>query len=184
MPSLSRSNLYLGLVCLAFAALVAFVWVPLDATTGLVEKIRNRLVIGDGLAPTVAAVFVGLGGALLALAERKSPQQGGIARRNLLFLGVALGIVVAGVLVMRYAGPAAVALLGGERDYRLLRDTTPWKHIGFVLGGVVIVGGLIAQIEGRFRPSHLWIGLAVVLMLILLYDLPFDDLLLPPNGDV
>ncbi|MBC6408337.1 MAG: hypothetical protein GDA40_09620 [Rhodobacteraceae bacterium] len=65
MPSLSRSNLYLGLVCLAFAALLAFVWGPLDATTGLAEKIRNHLGIGDGLAPTVAAVCVGLGGTLL-----------------------------------------------------------------------------------------------------------------------
>ncbi|MBC6408336.1 MAG: hypothetical protein GDA40_09615 [Rhodobacteraceae bacterium] len=69
MPSHSRSNLYLGLVCLAFAALLAFVWVPHDATTGLVEKIRNRPGIGDGLAPTVAAAFVGFGGMLLALAR-------------------------------------------------------------------------------------------------------------------
>ncbi|MBC6408338.1 MAG: hypothetical protein GDA40_09625 [Rhodobacteraceae bacterium] len=80
MPSHSRSNLYLGLVCLAFAALLAFVWGPLDATTGLVEKIRNRLGIGDGLAPTVAAVCVGFGGMLLALAQT-GPLARPLARR-------------------------------------------------------------------------------------------------------
>ncbi|MBC6408335.1 MAG: hypothetical protein GDA40_09610 [Rhodobacteraceae bacterium] len=71
MPSHSLSNLYLGLVCLAFAALLAFVWGPLDATTGLVEKIRNRLGIGDGLAPTVATVCVGFGGMLLVVKKAR-----------------------------------------------------------------------------------------------------------------
>ncbi|MBC6408334.1 MAG: hypothetical protein GDA40_09605 [Rhodobacteraceae bacterium] len=90
MPSHSRSNLYLGLVCLAFAALLAFVWGPLDATTGLVEKIRNRLVIGDGLAPTVAAVCVGLGGTLLVEAQTWPLARPPLARPLARWLWVAL----------------------------------------------------------------------------------------------
>ena len=52
MSSHSRSNLITGLIFLAFAALVAFVWVPLDVETGLVEKVRRRIMIGDALART------------------------------------------------------------------------------------------------------------------------------------
>ena len=58
MSSHSRSNLITGLIFLAFAALVAFVWVPLDVETGLVEKVRRRIMIGDSLAPTLAAFLL------------------------------------------------------------------------------------------------------------------------------
>ena len=47
-----------------------------------------------------------------------------------------------------------------------------------------LVAGLIALIEGRLRPRTLLIGALAALALIVLYDLPFEDLQLPPNGDV
>jgi len=38
--------------------------------------------------------------------------------------------------------------------------------------------------EGRLRWRILIISLLAVLILMLIYDLPFKNLLLPPNGDV
>lgn len=184
MPSQPRSNLFLGLAFLAFAGVVAFVWVPLDVETGLIEKVRRRLLIGDALAPTVAAFFIGLGGLMLISSERKTPDQPYIDTASLSFIAMQITILVCGFLVMLYAGPFAVWLFNGETEYRLLRDTAPWKFIGYFAGGVFIVAGLISQIEGRVRWRNVLIGTCVVLGLIAIYDLPFDDLLLPPNGDV
>lgn len=184
MTSPSRSNLILGLVFVVFAALVAFVWVPLDVETGLVEKVRRRITIGDSLAPTVAAFFIGIGGALLVLFERRAPDQTSLRVANLIFLGRLLATLIIGFVIMRYAGPLAVALFGGETEYRLLRDTAPWKYIGYFIGGVFIVTGLITQAEGRMTARGILLGVLIVLALIAIYDLPFDDLLLPPNGDV
>lgn len=183
MISPSRSNLILGLTSLVFACVVAFIWVPLDTETGLIEKVRRITAIGDSLAPTVAAFFIGLGGVLLVL-ERKAPLQAGLSSANLRFIAVQIAVLVIGVLLMRYAGPFVVSLLGGETEYRLLRDTAPWKYIGYFLGGTFIVTGLISLTEGRVSGRSFGIAVCVVLVLILIYDLPFDNMLLPPNGDV
>ena len=94
-------------------------------------------------------------------------------------------ILAVGFSLMRYAGPVVVRLINVEKvEYRVVRDTVPWKYIGFTLGGTFLVTALIAWTERKLRLVHLLIGLGATLMLIALYDLPFDDLLLPPNGDV
>ena len=89
---------------------------------------------------------------------------------------------------MRHLGPILVntyvAISGLDLEYRLLRDMIGIKHIGFLIGGVIMVGGMIAVVEGRLSRRALIIGLIWSLVLILVYDLPFEDLLLPPNGDV
>ena len=184
----SHSTLFLGLAILGFAALLLFVWIPLDVDTGLIEKERRRTVIGDALAPTVAGAFLMIGGLGLILFERNDTDQPALNRQNLRFIATTLGIAVLAFLVMRYAGPLAVSISNGlsgtELQYRLLRDTAPWKYIGFLLGGTLLVAGLIWQVEGRLRLRTVAIGLGAVVVLILVYDLPFDDLLLPPNGDV
>lgn len=184
MTRQSKSNLIIGLLCIALALFAIFVWIPLDTDTGLLEKVRRRIKIGDALFPTVAAGFIAFGGLLLVLFERKAPNQPALRLRDLVFIASALALLLIGFAIMRHAGPVAVALFQGDAEYRLLRDTAPWKHIGFLLGGVVIVAGLISLAEGRFRPKVLGIAIAVVLAMIAVYDLPFDDLLLPPNGDV
>jgi hypothetical protein len=46
-----------------------FIWIPLDANAGIVEKVRRQVTPGDAFAPTVTAVNIGLGG-LLTLRER------------------------------------------------------------------------------------------------------------------
>ena len=99
-----------------------------------------------------------------------------------------MAIIFFSLVIMRYAGPAVVAianmLQGGELEYRLLRDTAPWKYIGFFTGGVLMIGGMISLVEGRFRGRTLVAAILAVVAMIVIYDVPFDDLLLPPNGDV
>ena len=78
----------------------------------------------------------------------------------------------------------AVALLGPEgAEYRPLRDTAPWKYLGFGLAGTLLVTSLIAFVERRFRWQMLIVGLGSTVVLAMVYDLPFDDLLLLPNGN-
>ncbi len=83
---------------------------------------------------------------------------------------------------MRYAGPLAAGALGEK--YRLLRDERPWKYVGFIIGGGGMIFGLMSLAEGRVQNIRLALALAIAAGLALIYDLPFEDLLLPPNGDV
>ena len=89
---------------------------------------------------------------------------------------------------MRWTGPLAVWLAGSASDtelsYRALRDTAPWKYIGYLTGGTMLVGGLIALINRCVTWRTIAIGLFVSAALAGIYDLPFEDLLLPPNGDL
>lgn len=188
MDDRSKSNAILGGFCLLAAVLVAFVWVPLDVDSGIVEQVRRRVQIGDSLAPITAAVFIAIGGLILLLVERRVPDQPVLGWGNLRFIGIAAAIVIVGFLIMRFAGPLAVELFnqlaGTERQYRLLRDTVPWRFSGYFIGGVFIVSGLMAQANGSLTWKNVGIATIVVIALILIFDLPFDDLLLPPNGDV
>ena len=184
----SKGNLILGGVTICFAALVIFVWIPLDTQTGLIEKVRRQVTIGDALAPTIAAGFLLIGGLMLVLSERNAADQPRVSSQDVLFgLALILAVTVS-VLVMRYAGPATVGvwnmISGGEAEYRLLRDTAPWKYIGFLLGGTMMITLLVSLVEGRMRAKTLLIAFVAVSVMAAIYDLPFDDLLLPPNGDV
>lgn len=182
MSAPRRTSVVFGLSVLALALFIALIWAPMDSATGMIEKVRRQVVIGDALAPTLAAMFLGLGGLLVALFERgdATPK---LTPRNLAYLTVLLLILITSFAVMRWLGPALASVLS-EDGYRVLRDTAPWKHLGFVAGGTGLVAGLITFVEGRFTLRSVLIGLTATLALIALYDLPFDDLLLPPNGDV
>ena len=48
----------------------------------------------------------------------------------------------------------------------------------------MIVTGIIAVLERRLSRRGVITGICAVLVLIAVFDLPFDDLMLPPNGDV
>ena len=103
--------------------------------------------------------------------------------RNMLWLSL---IVLVSLALMTWAGTAVVSALqalGADLpEYRLLRDTVPYKYIGFALGGFVLACGLIAWIEGRIRRRAVLTAVGAVIVLIVLYDIPFASLLLPPNG--
>ncbi len=188
MKTTARTNLWIGLIFVALSCVAAFVWIPLDTQTGLIEKVRGRQIIGDALAPTIAAGFLLLGGLLLVLAERDSPNQPTLTSQHLSFITRIFAIIIIGMLIMRYTGPAISEIINLFRDepiaYRMLRATPGWRHVGFVAGGIVIVAGLISTVEGRITRRAFLTALAAVIAIIAVFDLPFEDLLLPPNGDV
>lgn len=182
MGRFERANVILGAITVAVALGIAFVWVPADSATGLIETVRRQVAIGDALAPTLATAFLLIGGLMVMLLERPGNARH-LTGRNLLFLCVLCGIIVVSFLIMRWTGPAVAVLLTDE-GYRPLRDTAPWKYIGFVTGGTALIAGLIALVEGRVTWRGVVCGVGAAIALIVVYDLPFDDLLLPPNGDV
>ncbi len=177
-----NSDTILGLAGLAAGCLILLIWIPLDVETGLLEKVRGRVVIGDSLAPSLAAVVLMLGGLMLVLQSLHTSGNIDLTWKSLKYAGLMLSVMALSIAVMRWSGPIAATLFGG--DYRNLRDTVPWKYIGYFLGGSTMVFGLISMMEGRTRLRIVLISVLAVIVLMLLYDLPFKNLLLPPNGDV
>lgn len=177
----NNNDRWLGLAFLAFALAVVFVWVPLDVDSGLVERIRRRLVIGDSLAPVCAGFVIGAGGLLAAF--RPTPEARRIAFANLAWASALILLFAASLATMRYAG-SAVAQIFAENGYRPLRNTVPWKYIGFLLGGAILVSGMAGLASRRVGGREATLGIVAALLIALAYDLPFEDLLLPPNGDV
>ena len=173
----------------AFALLTLGIWIPADVESGVVETFRRRIVIGDALAPT--AVAVGMIGASVLLAvsvilrSRKSVIS--LDRLSLVFVARFSAVIAIALALTTYTGPLVVeainALGGGIGSYRELRDTVPYKYLGYLMGGTVLVGGAIAVVEQRLTRGAVLAGALSAITLTLLYDVPFDDLLLPPNGD-
>jgi hypothetical protein len=182
------ANKFTAGIFLVFAIVVLGVWIPNDVETGLLEKMRRHWVIGDSLAPTLASGFVLIGAALILLFEKRDEAQFTMAAAQFVFFLKLVIVILVALSVMRHLGPILVntyvAISGLDLEYRLLRDMIGIKHIGFLIGGVIMVGGMITVVEGRLSRRALIIGLIWSLVLILVYDLPFEDLLLPPNGDV
>ena len=87
---------------------------------------------------------------------------------------------------MVYLGPMVVDLintLGGEiGSYRNLRASYPYKLIGYVFGGFVLIFGIISVVENRFSMNGALVSIIAVVVITMLYEVPFDNLLLPPNG--
>lgn len=182
MPRRFSSNHGLGLASVAAALLVLFIWIPLDIETGLIEKVRRQIRIGDALLPTLACSFLITGGLFLLL--QGGDRRHALSANNLRYLLILFVILALAFTTMRWLGPVIVWALTEHDSYRILRDTAPWKYIGYVAGGTVLVAGLIAMVDGRVTFRGVLIGLIATLALIAVYDLPFEDLLLPPNGDV
>ncbi len=172
---------WLGLFFIGFALLLILVWVPLDTASGYIEKQRRQVLLGDALAPTVAGVIILL--AAIMLFFEKSRFQIGLSRANFIYVAALLALVTMSFALMRFAGPLFAELLTTD-GYRPLRATAPWKHIGYVTGGAFLIFALITMVERRVRWRSLIIALIAIGLITAFYDLPFDNLLLPPNGDV
>ena len=165
------------------------VWIPNDIESGLVEKLRRQIIIGDALAPTCVAAGILITAALMGVFALFRPEPLGDAPdlQSLSFLLRMAVAIVPGLVIMVYAGPLAVELMNAIGfdigSYRELRDTVPYKYIGYGIGGFVMVFGVIRVVENRLSASAIWVSILAVVVLAVLYDVPFDDLLLPPNGD-
>ena len=96
-------------------------------------------------------------------------------------------VLILGLVLMVFTGPVVVEAINSLGDdigtYRQLRDTVPYKYLGFATGGFVLVFGAIRVVENRLSVSAAWVAIGAVLVLGFIYDVPCDNLLLPPNGD-
>lgn len=200
MQTASRQRSYwtLGLAFffIVASALTLFVWIPLDIETGVIETYRRRVNIGDAMAPTVMAVGILVVSILMAAMEfrafkRPAPTSGetkdGLDKQSFSFLLRLIAALAIGLALMAYLGPLvvdAINAMGGEiGSYRHLRATYPYKLIGYVVGGFVLVFGIISFVENRFSGKAAILSLIAVVVITVLYEVPFDNLLLPPNGD-
>jgi hypothetical protein len=175
----------LGVLFLCLCAAILFIWIPGDVDSGLILKVRRHLEIGDSLAPVAATALMAIGSLLLLLEESQTKAEPGISTSNLLFVLTTLVLLLISFGIMRWAGPVVVSIFdihGG--DYRPLRGDAPWKYVGFLLGGTVLVAGLISLVERRLRLATVWMAVVAAVSLIALYDLPFGSLQLPPNADL
>jgi hypothetical protein len=178
----------------AGASLVTlFVWIPADIETGVIETFRRRTTIGDAMAPTLAAaailvisVIMGISAVLRARRNGRPPESGPDRRGSAFLLLITVPMVL-GLVLMVYTGPVVVEAInafGGEiGTYRQLKAAFPYKYLGYLIGGFVMAFGMIRVVENKTSQSAAWVSAFAVLALILLYDLPFENILLPPNGD-
>ena len=178
-------NARLATLAFLFSVVIVFVWVPLDVGSGVLEKVRRSVQIGDSLAPVLAALVIALGSVLLLLNHKSDLATNTLRAKNLHYMLMLAALFCIVFILMRWTGPLLTLLFGPDgTPYRLLRDTQPWKYLGYAVGGIVLIAGLISLVEKRLTATAIIIAIVAVMAIIVFYDLPFDDLLLPPNGDV
>jgi len=111
----------------------------------------------------------------------------GLDRKSFYFIFRLVIAIAIGLALMMHAGPLLVDLvnaLGGEiGTYRNLRGTYPYKIFGYMLGGFALIFGCIGVVENRFTLGSAGVSLLAVIVLTILYEVPFDNMLLPPNGN-
>ncbi|MEE2715989.1 MAG: tripartite tricarboxylate transporter TctB family protein [SAR324 cluster bacterium] len=178
-----------GIAFAALALLLLLFWIPEDVETGLIETHRRQVNIGDAMLPSAVGVAMLVVSAALLVSSWRKPAKPNPKSPPLHFRFIAalLAVVAASLLVMNFMGPLSAALTNlftdSDFSYRQLRDTPPFKYLGFSFGGFLMVFGLISLVEHRLSWRRAGAALLAVAALIVVYDLPFDDLLLPPNGD-
>jgi len=186
-----RTELWLAVTFFVFGLLAFFVWAPFDSETPAIYEFRRQVYIGDAMLPLVAAAGMTLCAGIhlvLMFLRRPGPvDQSPFDALTVVFFAKLAAVIALSLVLLYWAGPVAVALFAQTGDetvsYRQMRASLPWKYIGFVLGGVALVGGIISLIEGRLSRRGVLAGLLAVTVLIVVFDLPFDTILLPPNGD-
>lgn len=188
-------NVGLGLLFAAASIVTLVWWIPNDVESGVLVQDRYSVEVGDALAPTAVVVgilFVSLAEAVSAMFFRKTEGLGvhepglGLTSANLTSLAIMAAVLIVSLGLMVWLGPLTVSALQSMgvdiKPYRQLTDTVPHKYIGFAAGGFVLVLSLIWWIEGHIKKRTVFTAIGAVIFLIVAYDVPFDSLLLPPNG--
>ncbi|MBT9385388.1 hypothetical protein KM176_16060 [Pseudooceanicola sp. CBS1P-1] len=182
-----KAELWIAVVMLVLGLVAVLIWIPSDSQTPAVYTYRRQTQIGDAFLPQLAMAAVALCAAIHGVLQWRRPKTLESAPpldgHSLAFLALLAGVMASAMVLMFWAGPLAWALLGDGSGYREVRGDAPWKYIGFLLGGTWMTWGLMAAIEGHFSRRRLVAAFLFTLLLIAVFDLPFDSLLLPPNGD-
>jgi hypothetical protein len=200
-------NLGIGVLAIVASVVTLLWWIPNDIESGVLIEDRYSVEVGDAFAPTAVAIGILVMGVLVCAAalfsrppERSNPENTkgntteprategeiGLSRGNVVSLTTMLAVLIGSLLLMTWAGPLTVSAMQSAgievKAYRLLTDTRPYKYIGFALGGFVMVLSLVTWIEGHLSLRAVLTAVGAVAALIFVYDVPFDSLLLPPNG--
>lgn len=188
-----KAEMTIAAIFLIAALITVFIWVPFDSETAMIETFRRQTNMGDAFLPIVAGALICVCAAVQFLlsfrrTEDSDTEDPVIDGNALAFLFQLTGITVGSLLLMYWAGPLAVSLFvfqtGDEvLTYRQMRGTYPYKLLGFALGGFTLVFFTAALIEGKTKVARVVSSLLVVAALISVFDLPLDNVLLPPNGD-
>lgn len=184
-------DLVFAAVMVGIGVLAILFWIPNDIETGMVETFRRQTTMGDAFLPVLTAYAVLICAAIqltIAIFRREDPTAitTGFDIRSPVVIGGVLLIVAVSLVLVFWTGPLAVALFGPddlEFGYRQARDSFPWKYVGYVVGGFVMIFALTSLIEGAIRLRRAVSSILAVLFLILVFDVPFENILLPPNGD-
>ena len=183
-----NADIVLAITSIVAGCLITFVWAPVDSGTGLIERVRGRSSIGDALAPSLVGLLLAGSGALLLIMQRYLTRADTLIPANAIYVLKLIALVAIAIASMRWAGPLLVEVSQAfgwpTVSYRELRATPPVNYVGFLMGGTILVAGLIAMIENRLSLRCVVIGAVTSLVIALLIDIPFNNLLLPPNGDV
>jgi hypothetical protein len=182
----------LAIFFVAGSLFTLFVWIPIDIETGVIETFRRRVTIGDAMAPTVMAAAILVVSIVMGILAVIRPEPStskvkeGLDKQSFVFLARLIVAVSVSLALMVYLGPLVVDMVnafGGEiGSYRQLRATYPYKLIGYVVGGFTLIYGIISIVENRFSANGALVSIIAVIVITILYDVPFDNLLLPPNG--
>lgn len=177
-------DLAVGTLSAGFALAVLLVWIPADVDTAVIDVWRRVTRIGDAMLPTAAAAGILVSGIAIALRAFAGRASWPHSRIDLAFVGCVAATLAVGLGLMIWTGPLCVWIwTGGEGAYGPLRDDAPWKYLGFLAGGTFLTFSLTSFVGHRPSWRALSVAAASALVIAAIYDLPFDDLLLPPNGD-
>lgn len=188
-------NLWLGIGTLAFTFVSVVFWFPNDIGSGFLQKsLTGKVIPGDAFFPVLLMGLMAPLGVLLIVtyfrAGRSAPGEkvGRISLDNLTYLLRAAVILVLGILLMNWTGPALVWLTNclGMTDlsgYRAVSGSFPFDVSGFFVGGTLITCGFIHTTRHELTLRHVLIAMLSTVALIVLFDGLLTNVQLPPNAD-
>lgn len=179
-------DLGFGLAVLGFGLLALFVWFPNDIRGGFIERSpAGKPEPGDTFFPVLLIGGMMVLGAVQVVRALLIPSKASetLDAGNLKFLAVFLLIFGIGIVLMRWTGPILVWAFD-VGSYRNLSDTIPWKYLGYIVGGLWMGLCTISWIERRVQVKSLLIVCAMLVVLILIFDIALGTVRLPPNADL
>lgn len=184
LQSEQKRDVAIGILGSCCALMILFLWIPNDVDTGVVDVWRRTVRIGDAMLPTFAAYGILIASIGIMAQNFFIKSQVPVRAVASAFIFSLFAILTISLLLMLVTGPVCIWLwTGGEMNYRQVLASAPWKYLGFLVGGTLMVFGFISLSEHQIRWRNVGIAVLSTILIALLYDLPFDSLFLPPNGD-
>jgi hypothetical protein len=177
----------LGAGAIAVALALWLIIIPAGAPGEMIEVVRRRARIGDAAMPALAALFIAFGGLVLVFERGGTP----ILRAVPVWPALFAAVIAVASLAFLHVGDGIVAVARmvwpDLSDFRSLRMTLPWAWVPFIIGGALLIAPLVIASErlpARRGLAAFGFGAAVALAVAAFLTLPFEDVLIPPQGDL